>query len=279
MLPLPRFPQTSDKRGFTLIELSIVLVIVGLIVGGILVGRDLIEAAKIRATVSQIQQYKVAANTFRLKYNGLPGDLTKSIAQDLGFTIRAGSAGHGDGNGIIEGCSAAAVGTLTKIGCETAVFWHDLSDAKLVAGTYSGTDGFIGFARLDENDFGIVPSAMAAPPIGATGSYLPEAKIQNGNYFIIYADTSKNFFEIAGVTSGSLVGAYTLSNALTPLQAYNIDIKLDDGLPLTGKVIATEGTGPDIVAVPGAATCVLTGGVSYNVAMTTMLCHSSMAAD
>jgi prepilin-type N-terminal cleavage/methylation domain-containing protein len=64
-----------SKHGFTLIELSIVLVIIGLIVGGILVGRDLISAAAVRAQISQIERYHTAANTFRTKYAYLPGDI------------------------------------------------------------------------------------------------------------------------------------------------------------------------------------------------------------
>ena len=66
--------KQGKNKGFTLIELSIVLVIIGLIVGGVLVGQDLIKAAEIRATVSQVEGYNSAVNTFRLKYNGLPGD-------------------------------------------------------------------------------------------------------------------------------------------------------------------------------------------------------------
>ena len=56
------------KSGFTLIELSILLVIVGLIVGGVLVGRDLIPAAGIRAQISQIEKYQSAVNAFRREY-------------------------------------------------------------------------------------------------------------------------------------------------------------------------------------------------------------------
>lgn len=63
----------KKKNGFTLIELSIVLVIIGLIVGGMLVGQDLINAAKVRAEFSQMEKLDAAVNTFRLKYNALPG--------------------------------------------------------------------------------------------------------------------------------------------------------------------------------------------------------------
>jgi hypothetical protein len=57
-----------------------VLVIIGLIVGGVLVGRDLIQAAAVRATITQIEKFNTATNTFYTKYNGLPGDLALSCA-------------------------------------------------------------------------------------------------------------------------------------------------------------------------------------------------------
>lgn len=63
-----------SKRGFTLIELSIVLVVIGLIVGGVLVGKDLIETSRIRQLGMELQQIKTAITTFRGKYDCLPGD-------------------------------------------------------------------------------------------------------------------------------------------------------------------------------------------------------------
>lgn len=62
------------KNGFTLVELSIVLVIVGLLIGGILVGQSLIESAKLNRVISQLSQYDVAVTTFYTKYKQLPGD-------------------------------------------------------------------------------------------------------------------------------------------------------------------------------------------------------------
>ena len=60
--------------GFTLIALSLVLVIIGLLVGGILVGRELIRAAELCADISAVDKFDAAVNAFRLKYNCLPGD-------------------------------------------------------------------------------------------------------------------------------------------------------------------------------------------------------------
>jgi prepilin-type N-terminal cleavage/methylation domain-containing protein len=87
---------------FNLIELSIVLVIIGLIVGGILVGRDLISAAAVRAQISQIEKYNQAVNTFRSKYGYLPGDIPDPYASQFGFQSRFYFLGNGDGNGVIQ---------------------------------------------------------------------------------------------------------------------------------------------------------------------------------
>ena len=62
------------KKGFTLVELSIVLVIIGLLIGGILVGQSLIESAKTTATLQQLSQFDIAVSNFSTKYKQLPGD-------------------------------------------------------------------------------------------------------------------------------------------------------------------------------------------------------------
>ncbi len=87
--------RASDRHGFTLIEISIVLVIIGLIVGGILVGRDLIRLAELRADISAVNKFDAAANTFRLKYNCIPGDCANA-------TQFLAGAYNGNGNGAIE---------------------------------------------------------------------------------------------------------------------------------------------------------------------------------
>src|SRR4051812_29331815 len=101
-----KMPARRDRniQGFTLVELSIVLVIIGLIVGAILVGRDLIHASELRSQISQIEKFDTAVHAFQLKYGGIPGDLPAASASAFGFAARSGAVGHGDGNGIIESC-------------------------------------------------------------------------------------------------------------------------------------------------------------------------------
>lgn len=92
----------SHKQGFTLVELSIVLVIIGLLAGGILAGRDLIHAAEIQKQIRQVQEYQLAFNTFLLKYKCIPGDCPNATE----YFGNNDPGGHpiydGDGNGLID---------------------------------------------------------------------------------------------------------------------------------------------------------------------------------
>ncbi len=228
--------MSNIRQGFTLIELSIVLVIIGLIVGSVLAGRDLINAATLRAQIAQIDKYNAAVNTFRTKYNCLPGDCAK--ASTFGFVARGSFAGEGDGNGIIEGIYANAPGSNSGVyqgGGETGVFWRDLSNANLIDA--SGITG---------------PVADDAPNGSVTGSglnqYLPKAKIGNGNYVYVYSGVSDaggavspngyNYFGILQVTSlnGGGGGLLESNPGFSVQQAYNIDAKVDNGMPQTGSV-------------------------------------------
>lgn len=220
-------PPSCTPRGFTLLEMSIVLVIIALIIAGILVGRDLIQTAEVRATVGQIEKYNSAVNTFKSKFNGLPGDLPTSYAASFSFVTRSGSAGRGDGNELIESAGGANVNQV--FGQENGMFWNDLSVANLIDGQ------FIGSRNIDNAN----PVAVSFAQVQ---SAFPKARLGRGNYVTVGSFRKSNMYMIAGINSTIVTsGAYSVTPNMTPIEAFNMDNKLDDGMPNTG-IFQAKGT-------------------------------------
>jgi prepilin-type N-terminal cleavage/methylation domain-containing protein len=240
----------SHEQGFTFIELSIVLTIVGLIVGGVLVGQSLLGAAAVRAQISQIEKYQAAVNTFKGKYGYLPGDIRDPDASSFGFAARGQYPGEGDGNGILEGVIANAnawnyhQGIAQGTG-ETAMFWVDLTKAGLIEG---------GFATASSNV--VVPiSSVTETTTPSLDAYFPNAKLSKGIYVYVWSGgitfngnnvdsgDQTNYYGLAPISSmtggsgGGMIA--TTPPAMTVAQAYNIDMKIDDGFPASGNVTAT----------------------------------------
>lgn len=111
----------TRQSGFTLVEIAIVLVIIGLILGGVLKGQVLIDNAKYKNFGKQIESFRAAVATFQDMYQGLPGDLSNTAALDA-------AAVSGNGNGQIQGgfCDAASE--------ESCVVWSHLRYAGIISG-------------------------------------------------------------------------------------------------------------------------------------------------
>jgi len=211
------------RKGFTLIELSIVLVIIGLLVAGVLSGQDLIAAAKIRATVAQYETYNTATNAFNGKYGGIPGDLAYSTAEAFGFAfVSGGGVGLGDGDGLIG--TPASLATA-----ESLLFWSDIYNANLIPNALTFVTPGVAWTPVD--DTGIASIAIS----------LPVSKIGGANYW--WAGTFVDGFNYYGlgpvqaVTITSNTAGPTMNpGGLSPVQAYDIDVKVDDGLANSGIV-------------------------------------------
>ena len=190
-----RLPHSESKLrgGFTLIELSIVLVIIGLIVGGVLVGKDLITAATLRSQISQIEKYNTATRTFELKYGYLPGDIPDPAAQSFGFAGRGSFAGEGDGNGLLEGVNFDLAGWSSPANQgtgETVMFWSDLSIAHMIDGDFSAASSTVSAGLITGTDLSKwFPSAK----IGRRNSIYVHSIGPNGVY-------GQNYFGISAIS-------------------------------------------------------------------------------
>jgi prepilin-type N-terminal cleavage/methylation domain-containing protein len=115
----------QKQTGFTLIEIAIVLVIIGLLLGGILKGQELITGAKVRNLITQQDGIKAAFYGFQDRYRALPGDYAAAN------TNINGAGGNGDGDGQIELAGSAT----TKE--EHILAWDHLSHAGFINGSYT----------------------------------------------------------------------------------------------------------------------------------------------
>ncbi len=256
--------------GFTLIELSIVLVIIGLIVGGILVGRDLISSAGIRATIGQLETYNTAVHTFEAKYNAIPGDILSSHALQLGFYNVTGASAnklaYGNGDGVVQGYPDAPWIEGGTFGGEIIMFFLHLSQAKLIDGLYGagGTHAQVVGATPTGGSYAGLPKVSAEVSGPYVSEILPPAKLGNGNYFTIGSVFGDNYFIVTGAPTLDLGFNINPTNNITPTEAYIIDKKIDDGIYNTGNVYAIDAEGVPLSASNGDGVAYWTGNNCVN---------------
>jgi len=123
--------QKAKQRGFTLIEIAIVLVIIGLLLGGVLKGQELIQSARVRNLISQQDGIKAAYFGFLDRFRAIPGDYGQASPNIA--NVAATSNGNNDGR--IE--SIAGGGTID----EHIAAWEHLSKAGFINGSYTYAAG------------------------------------------------------------------------------------------------------------------------------------------
>ena len=110
-----------SQAGFTLVEIAIVMVIIGLLIGGVLKAQGMIQNAKVKRIVKQADEFRAAVMGFYDKFGMYPGDENQAA-------IPPGTDGEGDGDGMIE--------TTNN---EIYEVYRDLVRSELIAGDYNGT--------------------------------------------------------------------------------------------------------------------------------------------
>ena len=278
-----------------MVELSIVLVILGLLTGGILTGQSLIKASELRSVSVDFQKHTAAIQTFRDKYMALPGDMPNAVrfwgrhpatGQDrctIEWNVAESNAWNSDiaRRETCNGNGDGIYGDWTRT--EQMIAWQHLSNAGLVEGQYKGgrTNGsgmavqvpgvHIPASKLSHVSdstgifggptamvFAINPNITGGGPLGI--EYTPRTNIEAGQ------DGTQRTLVFGGLI-GPSTHAY-VSLGMLPEHAWNIDTKMDDGRPSAGRLIA-----PTIVA--GQPRCVTnaTEANEYNLANTRGDCH------
>ena len=202
----------TSERGFTLVELAIVLVIIGLVLAAVLKGQELIVSARLKSTISAADEVRSATQTFRDKYGALPGDYAQAQTR-IGDPAGVTWATVGDGDGVIDGDGVGGA-----VGDETLLFWNQLAAANMISGVSP-----LGLAVIGDG----IPSA----PIGGGWTIRNELIVGKTTHWLSLGSA-------APVPTG----------VLDTEQAMLIDEKADDGRPGTGSIRTTTDACTDVVS-------------------------------
>ena len=156
--------KNSIEAGFTLVEIAIVLVIIGLLLGGILKGQEMITQAKIKNIINDFNGVTVAVTSYQDRYRAIPGDDLNAGAR---WTLQAPASGNG--NGAIAGLYNAPPGAgAPPAAAESNLFWQHLRIAGFVPGLTVGTGSGTPPPNAAGGLIGVENAAVGASGLGFT---------------------------------------------------------------------------------------------------------------
>ena len=218
---------------FTLVELAIVLVVIGLVIGGIMLGRALLGTGALRGVIADAQKYQSAVNGFQAKYDALPGDMKN--ATSYWGTDANGCPTHTTRTIRTATCNGDGDGLLGDANPELFRAWQHLGNSALITGSFTGVTGAGGAynAVIGEN----VPAASMEGGGFAFHPYLGNGYGGDANrYAADYGEATLVFGREDGTES-------LYSDILSPTDAWNLDTKMDNGLPGSGRITPLIGAG------------------------------------
>lgn len=208
----------KQQTGFTLIELAIVLVIIGLLLGGVLKGQELINSAKVKNLANDFRTIPVYIYGYQDKFKALPGD-------DRQATTHVTAGTNGNGNGALEGTWFVA---SANNAAESYQFWQHVRLANLAAGPTDVANADWRPINADGNPIGI----MAGTNVAASSA-------------------------MTDLTGNAIKGSYVIcSQGILGKYVIQLDVTMDDGNSTTGSMLAVQTNTPALALDASDATSV-----------------------
>lgn len=220
----------SKQNGFTLVEMAIVMIVIGLLITGILKGQELVANSRVTGTIRMITSIQAVATNFKDMYAALPGDV---IAAKIPGCTGANFCEGGDETGAVASLPGEDLYAwrtrLTYSGHarESFQFWKHLALTDLLAGIDPTAN------PATDSAFGVTHPMS---PFGGGFEFYYDGWMATG------ADAGGTSGHIMRLSQNGIGDNGTIGGLISPTQASTIDRKLDDGLPNAGYVIADYGS-------------------------------------